>query len=472
MPIQILVAEGDRELRETVCRFFRGRGYRVRSTSDGARALRLVRHGAFDVAFLDLRMAGPAASRILAANLDRGAGARPIVAVTDEQHIYEAVAALRSGVFEYVTRPFQMAHLEWLVRRAVAAPAPDETHILYDGPRDAPTTRPLFGFSRSMREVFRAIDRAAQVHSPVLLVGEPGTGKQLVARALHRMSTRSGGPFVGFHPGTIPAEEVGQTLFGNADGPGLLPKAEGGSLFIDEVSRLSAEHQGRLLHLLRGPQDDSRYEELQGADVRLITATRFDLMSRVRGGSMDSDVYWFVRTLAIRMPLLRERPEDILPLARWILAREARAAGMPQRALAPDAMHWLQEHRWPGNVRELQSVLARGISAASGMVIRLDDLAGPSRRLDEGVEGAPSESFEDLVLNRLRPVVRSFVPGPEGSDLYRLVKETAEKAVITLAMEQCGGNQLRAARLLGIHRNTLHAKLDDLDVRRVRKGKR
>jgi len=472
MPIQVLIAEGDRELRETVCRFLRGRGYGVRSTSDGRRALRLVRQGAFDVAFLDLRIPGAAASRILAANVDRGASARPIVAMTDEQHIYEAVAALRSGVFEYVTRPFQMAHLEWLIRRAVAAPAPDETHILYDGPPEASDTQPLFGFSRSMREVFRAIDRAAQAVSPVLLVGDAGTGRQLVARAVHRMSARSDGPFVGFHPGTIPADEVGRTLFGGPGGPGLLQKAEGGSLFIDEVSRLSTEEQGRLLRLLGGRQDDSEYEDLGGADVRLITATRLDLMSRVRGGAMGSDFYWFVRTLTIRMPPLRERPEDILPLARFILAREARAAGMPQRILAPAAMHWLQEHRWPGNVRELQSVLVRGLTAASGMVIQLDDLAGPSRRLDEDVDGAPTESFEDLVLNRLRPVVRSFVPGPEGSDLYRLVKETAEKAVITLAMEQCRGNQLKAAQLLGINRNTLRAKLDAFGIVRVRGGRR
>ena len=472
MPIQVLIAEGDRELRETVCRFLRGRGYGVRSTSDGRRAMRLVRQGAFDVAFLDLRIPGHAASRILAANVERGVEARPIVAVTDEEHIYDAVAALRSGVFEYVTRPVQVAHLEWLIRRAVAAPAPEETHILYDGPRNAPATEPLFGFSRSMREVFRAIDRAGQVVSPVLLVGDPGTGKQLVARALHRVSSRADGPFVGFHPGTIPAEEVGRTLFGGPGRPGLLQKAEAGSLFIDEVSRLSGEEQGRLLRLLGGRQDDSEYEDLGGADVRLITATRFDLMSRVRGGSMGSDFYWFVRTLTIRMPPLRERPEDILPLSRWIIAREVRAAGRPQPILAPDAMHWLQDHRWPGNVRELQSVLVRGLTASTGMVIHLADLAGPSRRLDEDVDGAPSESFEDLVLNRLRPVVRSFSPGPEGSDLYRLVKEAAEKAVITLAMEQCGGNQVKAARLLGINRNTLRAKLADLGVRRVRKERR
>ena len=187
---------------------------------------------------------------------------------------------------------------------------------------------------------------------------------------------------------------------------------------------------------------------------------------------MGSDFYWFVRTLTIRMPPLRERPEDILPLARGIIAREVRAAGRPQPILAPDAMHWLQDHRWPGNVRELQSVLVRGLTASTGMVIHLADLAGPSRRLDEDVDGAPSESFEDLVLNRLRPVVRSFSPGPEGSDLYRLVKEAAEKAVITLAMEQCGGNQVKAARLLGINRNTLRAKLADLGVRRVRKERR
>jgi len=261
------------------------------------------------------------------------------------------------------------------------------------------------------------------------------------------------------------AGEIGPALFGSAERPGLLADAAGGTLFIDSVSRLPLEEQARLFQLLHG----ERAEGTPGApasDARLIAATRLDLMSRVRDGSLRSDFYWFLRALTIRIPPLRERREDILPLARWLLGREARVSGLPHRILAPEAMHWLQEHRWPGNVRELHSVLVRGQTAATGMVIRLEDLGGPSRRLDEGVDGAPTESFEDLLLNRLRPVVRAFSPGPEGSELYQLVKETAEKAVITLAMERCNGNQLQAARLLGINRNTLRTKIEHLQVPR------
>ena len=463
MAVQVLIAEADAERRDVVCRFLRRRGYKVRSTSDGMRALRLLRRDAHDVAVFDLGMPGVSSARALEANAGRS-DPRPLIAVTDEKSLYEAVAALRSGAFETLTRPFRMEHLEWLIQRAAAAPAPSEgePHILYDGPGG--TGRPLFGFSGPMREVVRAVSRAALVGSPLLLLGESGTGKELVARVLHRSSRRCDGPFVSFHPRAVAAEEVAAQIFGDGEGnPALLDRALGGTLYIDEVTRLDRDVQERLVRTLRvgapgeGDVGDS-------PDVRLMGSTQLDLMSRVRQGTMSSEFYWYLRALTVRVPALRERREDILPLARWVLSREARRAGVPQPLLAPDAMHWLQGHRWPGNVRELEGTLVRGLTACRGRVVHLDDLAGPSRRLDEGVDGAPTESFEDQLLNRLRPVVRAFAPGPEGSDLHRLVKDTAEKAVITLAMERTRGNQVQAAKLLGINRNTLRTKIDQLQI--------
>ncbi len=471
MAIQVLVAEADAELRDVVCRFLRRRGYKVRSTSDGVRALRLLRRDEYDVAVFDVGMPGVSGAKALAANAKR-ATPRPLVAVTSEEDIYEAVAALRSGAFETLTRPFRLEHLEWLIQRAAAAPAPSEgeQHILYDGPGGS--GKPLFGFSRPMREVVRAVSRAALVGSPLLLVGEDGTGKELVARVLHQASRRREGPFVSFHPRAVAAEEVSARLFGDDDG-GLLARASGGTLYIDEVTRLDREVQERLVRLLRVGMPEGAGDPAV-PDVRLMSSTKLDLMTRVRRGAMSSEFYWYLRTLTVRVPPLRERREDILPLARWVLAREARSAGVPQPLLAPEAMHWMQGHRWPGNVRELEGSLTRGMTASRGRVIQLADLAGPSRRLDQGVDDAPAESFEDLLLNRLRPVVRAFAPGPDGSDLHRLVKDTAEKAVITLAMERTGGNQLQAAKLLGINRNTLRTKIEQLQIptRFVRRGGR
>ncbi len=477
MAINVLIGEGGGELRLAMVRFLRGRGYRVLSTGDGRRALRMIRREDAQVAIIDPTMRGLNGVKLLAANADR-AHPLPLIAVTPENRIYEAVAALKGGVYEYLTKPFEMDHMEWLLQRAASVPGPGEgvERILLDGPPGGVDVRPLFGFSRAMQTVFRAIRRAAHSAVPVLLMGEAGTGKELVARVLHRASGRADGPFVSLHTGAVDPAEIHERLFGGADGHlrgKLMRGAHGGSLFIDEVQRLPLEVQQRLVRILKrdrmvGPSDG------EGLDVRLVATSERDLTGPLDEGTIRSDFYWYLRALMIRVPPLRERPEDILPLARWMLARHAAAQNQPPRILAPDALHWLQDHHWPGNVRELESVLLRGLTLTPRVVIGRDDLAGPSRRLDEGVLGVPDQSFEDLLLNRLHPVVSAFTPGPGGSDLYQLVIESSEKAVISLALRRCKGNQSAAARLLGINRNTLRTKIEQLQIpaRYLRKGKR
>jgi len=461
MTNRILIGEGDGELRDTMCRALRSRGFRVRSSRDGRRVVGMLRREAYDVVVLDLQMPGLDGDKLLAANTQSPHPA-PIIAVTGESDIYAAVAALRGGVYEYLTRPFDIEHLVWLIHQALEEPQQFEAaqRIRLDGPVEDDATRPLYGFSRAMQGVFRTLARTARSSVPVLLLGEAGTGKEMVARVLHHTGKRAGTPFVVFRPAAIPRDEVGGRLFDEA-----LPEAVGGTLFLDEVTRLEPDQQDALMRLLKGRMRDHwRPGEPEPPDVRLVASSRFDLRSRVQDGTLSSDFYWFVGAVTVRIPALRERREDILPLARWFIGQIAASTGTQEKVLAPEALRWLQEHSWPGNVRELESVLVRGMSLSTGMVIAPDDLAGPSRRLDDGVDEAPKESFEDLLLNRLRPVVRSFAPGPDGSDLYQLVIDAAEKALITLALERTKGNQLATARLLGINRNTLRAKIRSLHV--------
>ncbi len=472
MSVWVLVGENDAELRNDVCRFLRGRGYRVSSTRDGNRVMRLLRREPLDVAVVDLQLPHLSGPRLLATNAARPRPV-PLIAVASETDIFQAVAALRGGVYEYLTKPYEAEHLEWLLQRACAAQPGDDAapHVWYDAPEGAPEARPLFAFSRPMQHAMRVIARAADGRTPVLLTGDAGTGKEMVARVLHHAGSRRGGPFVSFHPGSVPPDQIWPALFGGPDprtgAPrrGLVEAADGGTLFIDQVSRLTPRAQERLLRLIRyGSVDDDPAHRGGALDVRLVASTRVDLLPRVDRGEMRQDFYWFVRAVTVRVPSLRERREDILPLARHLVERIARATDQPERILAPDASRWLQEHTWPGNVRELESVLVRGIVAAESAVIRARDLVGPSARLDEGMEEEPDESFEDLLMNRLRPVVRSFVPGPDGSELYRLVMDSAERVMITLALQRCGDNQVRAARLLGINRNTLRSKIDSLQI--------
>ena len=472
MTTNVLIGEGDGDLRQAMCRFLRSRGYRVRSTSDGRRVLRMVRREDAQVAIVDLSMRGLSGDRLLAANAGRP-HPLPVIAVTPEAEIFQAVAAVKGGVYEYLTKPFEMDHMELLVQRASAGPGPAETtqRILLDAPAGTAHARPLFGFSRTMQAVFRAVRTAAQSSVPVLLIGELGTGREMVARVLHHASTRREGPFVSVHAGAVSRADLGARLFGSlhAERPGCaVDAAHGGTLFVDDVDRLPQDVQQRLVRALKtgdlGRRRGSDQPLPERLDARLVATATTDLTRQLGEGSIRPDLYWYLRALTVRVPPLRERREDILPLARWLLARHASALDQPQRILAPGALHWLQDHHWPGNVRELESVLVRGLTLSRSAVIARDDLVGPSRRLDEGVAGAPDQSFEDLLMNRLRPVVKAFSPGPEGSDLYQLVIESAEKAVITLALQRVGGNRSAAARLLGINRNTLRTKIEHLHV--------
>jgi len=470
MTTSILIGESDKDLRNAVCRALRGRGFRVRSTRDGKRMVGMLRRERYGVVVLDLQLAGLDGDKLLAANAASGR-ACPIIAVTDESDIYAAVAALRGGVYEYLTKPFDIEHLVWLLQQALQEPhhAEAASRIRLDGPVEDDATRPLYGFSRAMQTVFHTLARTARSTVPVLMLGEAGTGKEMVARVLHHTGQRSGAPFVVFRPAAAPRDEIDAQLFGanGDDGQptgGAIQQATGGTLMIDEVTRLTPEQQERLMRLLKGRVRQRREGEPEPPDVRLVASSRFDLTAFVQDGTISSDFYWFVGSVTVRIPPLRERREDILPLARWFIAQIAGSTNTEEKVLAPEALRWLREYSWPGNVRELESVLVRGMSLSSGMVIGPDHLAGPSRRLDDGVDGAPQESFEDLLLNRLRPVVRAFAPRPDGSDLYQLVIDAAEKALITLALERTKGNQLATARLLGINRNTLRSKIRGLHI--------
>lgn len=476
-PHRVLVAEDDPSLRTVMQKVLVGQGLSVRETSDGQQALDALQTEHFDVAIVDIKMPKLTGLELLTqvGNLE---DPPHVIIITAQNTMSNAIHAMKGGAYEYLCKPFDIDLFEDLVMRAVRdrASANPPPGSFSDGFLDSPNARTLYGRSAAMQRVFKAIGRAARSPFSVLITGESGTGKELVARILHRESERANGPFVAVNTAAIPGELLEADLFGHAQGAftgaskekrGKFLAANGGLLFLDEIGEMPAALQAKLLRVLESkrffPLGSDREVEV---DVRIIAATHRDLAEDVRSGTFRSDLFFRLNVLTIHLPPLRERAEDIPPLAEWLLERHAREGATPHRTLSPEAMEWLCQYTWPGNVRELENVLVRAATYAQGPVIRQDDLVGPTGRLTLRTTGAQEESFESTLFNRLRPVVRTFPEPSSGdkSDLYELVVGTSERVLLQLVLRRTNGNQVRAASILGINRNTLKRKLDEHEL--------
>ena len=472
-PARVLIAEDDRSLRMVMGKALASQGISVEETGDGQEAFERLASERFDVAVVDIKM--PSLSGLDLLEKVRALPDPPhVIVVTAQNTMANAIEAMKRGAYEYLTKPFDIDLFEELVLRAAGereqAASPGST--LEDGPVDAPDTRTLFGESRAMQRVFKAIGRAARSPHAVLVSGESGTGKELVARILHQSSDRAMGPFVAVNAAAIPTDLLEATLFGHAKGaftgateanPGKFQAADGGTLFLDEVGEMPLSLQAKLLRVLQEkefyPLGATRQVRV---DVRIVAATNRDLLEEVRAGRFRSDLYYRLDVLAIEMPPLRDRKDDIPRLAQWLLDRHAATGAVPRRTLSHEAVAWLSRYTFPGNVRELENMVVRAATFATGETIRKADLLGPtgSERRETGNQ---EESIEDLLRRRLGPVVRNTPEPPRGvkSDLHPLVVGMAERVLIELVLERTRGNQVAAAKLLGINRNTLRRKLDE-----------
>jgi two-component system nitrogen regulation response regulator GlnG len=475
-PPRVLLAEDDASLRLVLGKALARRDLRVTQAENGGEARRLLLAEPWDVAVFDVRM--PVLTGLDLLPVVQALPDPPrVVVITAQDTMENAISAMKGGAFEYLCKPFDVDEFVDLVVRAAGSGSPTQgpRERIDDGRANAPETRTLFGRSPGMQRVFKAIGRAAPSPHVVLILGESGTGKELVARILHRESTRARGPFVAINAAAIPAELLEAELFGHARGAftgaqapreGKFAAAQGGTLFLDEIGELSLGVQAKLLRVLQEkefhPVGSDRPSRV---DARVIAATHRDLAEDVRAGRFRADLFYRLHVLTIELPPLRDRKADIPQLATWLLERHAREGSIPRKALSEDAIAWLLDYTWPGNVRELENTLLRAATFAHGAVVEARDLLDPMvaerRRL-----GGQNESFEDWLRARLGPLVRSF-PEPSAtapSDLHALVVGTAERVLLDLALQRTGGNQLRASELLGLHRNTLRRRMDELGL--------
>jgi two-component system, NtrC family, nitrogen regulation response regulator GlnG len=473
----ILVSDDDAAIRTVLNQALSRAGHTVRLTSNAATLWRWVAEGEGDVVITDVVMPDGNAFDLLP-RIKRSRPDLPIVVMSAQNTFLTAIKASEKGAYDYLPKPFDLKELIAVVGRALAEPR---------GPRrgeqepEAAESIPLVGRSPAMQDIYRMLARLMQTDLTVTITGESGTGKELVARALHDYGKRRKGPFVAINMAAIPRELIESELFGHERGAftgaqtrsaGRFEQAEGGTLFLDEIGDMPMEAQTRLLRVLQ----QGEYTTVGGrtpirTDIRIIAATNKDLRHLIRQGLFREDLFFRLNVVPIRLPPLRERVDDIPDLVRHFLAAAERE-GLPPKTLEPEAVEALQRYRWPGNIRELENLVRRLTALYPQERI---SAAIIENELDPAAEAAPAEAPapNDIGGAVERHLARYFgefggVLPPPG--LYHRVLREVEGPVISAALGATRGNQIKAAELLGLNRNTLRKKIRELDIHVLRRA--
>ncbi|MCP1241374.1 nitrogen regulation protein NR(I) [Acetobacter lambici] len=471
----ILVADDDRSIRTVLGQALGRAGYQVQVTPYASTLWQWVQEGEGDLVITDVAMPDGNGLELVT----RIRQIRPdlrVIVMSAQSTLTTAVKATQRGAFEYLAKPFDLKELLAVVARALTTPVQEA-----EKPAPAPTPEerlPLIGQSMVMQGIYRSIARLTTSDLTVMITGESGTGKELVARALHEYGRRRSGPFVAVNMAAIPREQIESELFGYERGgnlgrmPGRFEQASGGTLFLDEIGDMPQEAQTRLLRVLQ----EGEFTTVGGstplhADVRIVAATHRDLRQAIQAGIFREDLYYRLNVVPLRLPPLRERREDIPLLARHFLA-QCREAGGGYRMLDEEAMTRLQAWRWPGNVRELENLIRRIVALYSQETITAElvdaELADP---LASDFAPDRQQVAEPLVDSVSRHIARYLEAGREGMplhDLHARIIAEVERPLIQMTLTETRGNQIKAAAMLGLNRNTLRKKIRDLEIPVVR----
>jgi two-component system nitrogen regulation response regulator GlnG len=431
---------------------------------------KLARNGrTIGLVLLDVRLPGDDGLTLLA-EIAQKAASPFVVVMTAEDTMRSAVEAMKRGAADYLTKPFDLQRVERLLRDLARGPEELPEPVLRGAEDDEKEERPrdtiselLIGRSAAMVDVYKEIGRVARTEMTVLLMGESGTGKELVARAIHANSGRARGPFVSVNMAAIPRDLIESELYGHEKGsftgaverrPGKFELANGGTLFLDEIGEMPVELQAKLLRVLQEREVDRvGGSRPLAVDVRIVAATNADLARSVEEGRFRRDLYYRLAVVPIPLPALRERDKDVVLLARHYLAKYGEQLKGRPVSLAKDAEALLLSHAWPGNVRELQNVVQRALIKLAGSRATAKDLAPllpTSVALDRGLEA----------------VVEAILDGAAPDDgRHSAAIAAVERPLFTAALARTGGNQLRAAELLGMNRNTLRERMRALGLK-------
>jgi two-component system nitrogen regulation response regulator GlnG len=472
----ILIADDDAAIRTVLNQALGRAGYDVRTTGTAAGLWRWISGGEGNLVISDVVLPDENGFDLIP-RIKRARPELPVVVMSAQNTLLTAINAAERGAFDYLPKPFDLKELIAIVQRALAAPQKKR-----DAPGDHGEERlPLIGRSAAMQEIYRVIARLTQTDLTVMIMGESGTGKELVARALHDYGKRRNGPFVAVNMAAIPKELVESELFGHERGAftgatnrgvGRFEQAEGGTLFLDEIGDMPLEAQTRLLRVLQ----QGEYTTVGGrtpikTDVRIIAATNRDLRQLIHQGLFREDLYYRLNVVPLRLPPLRERAEDIPDLARHFL-RKAADEGLPDKRLESEAVDLLKRHRWPGNVRELENLIRRLAVLHSGDTITAasitTELKEPVAPLDEANDPASASSLEAAVERHLSRYFHEHGEKLPPPGVYDRILKEMERPLLSICLAATRGNQIRAAHLLGLNRNTLRKKIRDLGLDVVR----
>ena len=472
----ILVADDDRAIRMVLNQALVRLGHEVRMTGNAATLWRWIADGEGDLVITDVIMPDENGLDLI----PRIKKLRPelqIIVMSAQNTLLTAVKATERGAFEYLPKPFDLRELVGAVERALIAPRENPVSSAEDELEDQ---LPLIGRSPAMQEIYRVIARLMGTDLTVMIMGESGTGKELVARALHNYGKRRNGPFVAINMAAIPRELIESELFGHEKGAftgatsrgmGRFEQAQGGTLFLDEIGDMPIEAQTRLLRVLQ----EGEFTAVGGrvpirADVRIVAATHHDLRQLIRQGLFREDLFYRLNVAPLRLPPLRERSSDIPALVRHFAAQTVRE-GLPMKRLDEAAMERLRAYRWPGNVRELENLMRRLAALYSQEVIGVGVIAAELDDTPPSGDAAETPNGEGLAAAVERHI-KGYFAAHKGSlpaaGLYDRVLREIERPLIALTLGATRGNQIRAAHLLGLNRNTLRKKIRELDIPVVR----
>ena len=490
----ILVADDDAAIRTVISQALARAGYEARVTGTAATLWRWVEEGEGDLVITDVVMPDENAFELLP-RIKKLRPDLPIIVMSAQNTFMTAIKASERGAYDYLPKPFDLKELIAIVGRALSEPRkkpPREKTEELDG-------MPLVGRSPAMQEIYRTLARLMQTDLTVMITGESGTGKELVARALHDYGKRAKGPFVAINMAAIPRDLIESELFGhergaftgaNARSAGRFEQAEGGTLFLDEIGDMPMEAQTRLLRVLQ----QGEYTTVGGrtpikTNVRIVAATNKDLRILIQQGLFREDLFFRLNVVPLRLPPLRERSEDVPDLVRHFF-KLASDEGLPLKSMDNAALERMKKHRWPGNIRELENLIRRLAALYPQEVIgealveaelgfespvapaAIKPALGLGPAPAPPAPGLPDDSSLSLsVEHHLARIFREHGEKLPPPGLYHRILREVEYPLISVALAATRGNQIKAAELLGLNRNTLRKKVRDLDVRLMRSSR-